>query len=62
MIDDDGLVFARRRARSIDNAHVCERDHRRIECQEGSVARLEPILREDRGGEGEYQGDPPVHE
>jgi hypothetical protein len=32
MVDHHGLIFERRGAGSIDDAHVFERDHRSVHC------------------------------
>jgi hypothetical protein len=40
-LDEDGLIFARRRACAIDDAHVSEGGGRRVEGEEGLQAGLE---------------------
>ena len=44
------LILARRRARAVDDAHVRERDHRRIDLDEmpHRVADLRPLGKQQR--------------
>ena len=51
MIDDDGLILARRRSGSVDHANVLESDHGGVHRDEGLDARDEAAL----GGEGDCQ-------
>ncbi len=63
VVDHQRLIFPRRGAGAVDDPHVSEGDHRRIEREKRRVAGLEASLRESNGREndedprGFHQGD-----
>ena len=60
VVDDDGLVFERRGAGAIDDAHVLQRNHGSVDRHERLDAGHEAAL--GKGGEGKTKEDAELHQ